>query len=640
MKNRLNPFLGTLAVIAMTQAAAHAETYYWDLNQGTANTAVAATGAWDGTNVFWNKDSTGGAGGTTTATVGNADDLYLFSGTSYTTGTITASGSRAASSITFEDNVALTLAGAITIGGTGAKDGIYVASGDNAANAVTGTLTLNGNNTIQNDGTGALTIGATALEPSIDGTGNLELKNNSSGTISLASTTAGAFNFTGSITNSGTGTGGVNIGGSSTGNALIGSNVTSITQNSTTSALTVFGGNSFTGGVNVLAGTANLHNSNVSGGASGSITLGDTSGTAAASIYIGSGTTNATPISVQAGSSGVKTIAGYYATGGTTQKWSGNITANDSVTFWNNNSTGTPSLVFSGSTISIAAGKTITLKNDFTTVSTLSVSGGITGAGAVTLTSGGATLSGTNNYSGGTTISSGTLKFTKLAAMPSTGAVDVATGATLAVNLGGTNEWTTATGGNGTIDGLLAGLGGQSGGTVTYTGAVTLGFDTANASTTQAYSGVIGNVGTTLGLSKLGTGTLELSNANTYTGGTAVSAGLLKINGNQTSATGAVAVSGGALGGIGIVGGAVTVSGTGGINLADGAVENLELKSTLAITGAAGANNLAFDLGAAAAGSDKIAVTGAVTMTTAGAGASPSTNSAAPPPGRMPIRMT
>ena len=204
--------------------------------------------------------------------------------------------------------------------------------------------------------------------------------------------------------------------------------------------------------------------------------------------------------------------------------------------------------------------------------------------------------------------------------MPSTGAVDVATGATLAVNLGGTNEWTTATGGNGTIGGLLAGLGGQSGGTVTYTGAVTLGFDTANASTTQADTGVIGNVGTTLGLSKLGTGTLELSNANTYTGGTAVSAGLLKINGIYTSATGAVAVSGGALGGIGIVGGAVTVSGTGGINLADGAVETLELKSTLAITGAAGANNLAFDLGAAAAGSDKIAVTGDVTMTTAGAG--------------------
>ena len=254
--------------------------------------------------------------GTVTNTVGNADDLYLFSGTSYTTGTITATGTRAASSITFDDNVALTLAGAITIGGTGAKDGIYVASGDNAANAVTGTLTLNGNNTIQNDGTGALTIGATALEPSIDGTGNLELKNNSSGTISLASTTAGAFNFTGSITNSGTGTGGVNIGGSNTGNALIGSNVTSITQNSLTSALTVFGGNTaFTGGVKVLAGTANLHNSNVSGGASGSITLGDTSGTAAASIYIGSGTTNATPITVQPGSSGVKTIGGYYATG-------------------------------------------------------------------------------------------------------------------------------------------------------------------------------------------------------------------------------------------------------------------------------------------------------------------------------------
>src|SRR5204863_4960806 len=113
------------------------------------------------------------------------------------------------------------------------------------------------------------------------------------------------------------------------------------------------------------------------------------------------------------------------------------------------------------------------------------------------------------------------------------GALTVNTGSTLAVNLGGgASEWTAGTSGNGTVGGLLAGLGGQSGGTVTWSGAVKLGLDTTNASGTQTYSGNIGNVGTSLGLNKLGTGTLALSGTNTYTGQTTVSAGTLNYNGS------------------------------------------------------------------------------------------------------------
>jgi autotransporter-associated beta strand protein len=385
-----------IAAISLNTAA-HADTYYWDLNGSAANTVVAATGAWNGSNVFWNTDSTGGAGGTTTATVGNADDLVLFSGTSYTTGTITASGTRAASSITFEDNVALTLAGAVTIGGTGAKDGIFVATGNNANNIVSGTVTLNGNNTIQKDGTGTLTLSATST---LLGTGNLDIKNNNTGAISFSSTTASAFNFTGSITNSGTGAGGVNIGGLSTGNALITSSVTGITQNSSTSALTIFGTNAFTGGVTVNAGTANIVNSGASGGATGSILLGAESGTEAASIFMGSGTTNATPITVRTGSSGVKTIGSVFAAGGTgtTMTWSGNITANDDVTVLANGNP-TIGLVLSGSSISIAAGKTMTLNNAQGTASKLNISGSLSGTSTskVVLTTGGARLSGNNS---------------------------------------------------------------------------------------------------------------------------------------------------------------------------------------------------------------------------------------------------
>lgn len=185
-------------------------------------------------------------------------------------------------------------------------------------------------------------------------------------------------------------------------------------------------------------------------------------------------------------------------------------------------------------------------------------SGVIGNVGTINLTKTGAgtqILSGANTYVGGTSINEGTLQFAKLVSMPVSGVVAVGTGATLAVNVGGTGEWTTGTSGNGTIGGLLAGLGGQSGGTVNYTGAVTLGLDTSNAAGTQTYSGAFANVGTTLGLTKLGTGTLALAGASTYTGTTTISGGSVILgSGTGTTGTGAVTVqSGGTILGSGVV---------------------------------------------------------------------------------------
>jgi fibronectin-binding autotransporter adhesin len=61
---------------------------------------------------------------------------------------------------------------------------------------------------------------------------------------------------------------------------------------------------------------------------------------------------------------------------------------------------------------------------------------------------------------------------------------------------------------------------------------------------------------------KAGTSTLTLTEANTYTGTTTVSGGALIINGNQSTATGAVGVSnsGTRLMGTGTVGGATTIN--------------------------------------------------------------------------------
>ncbi len=169
------------------------------------------------------------------------------------------------------------------------------------------------------------------------------------------------------------------------------------------------------------------------------------------------------------------------------------------------------------------------------------------------------TLSGANTYSGVTTISSGTLQFAKEVALYNNNTANwtasnivVKSGATLALNVGGSGEFTT-----GDVTTLLTNLGGLGGSIASNNGLTagsTIAFDTTNASggnftVSDNIANSTGAGGGAIGLTKLGSGTLTLSGTNSYTGGTTVSVGTLAL-GNATNTlanTGAVNVNGGTL---------------------------------------------------------------------------------------------
>jgi fibronectin-binding autotransporter adhesin len=104
-------------------------------------------------------------------------------------------------------------------------------------------------------------------------------------------------------------------------------------------------------------------------------------------------------------------------------------------------------------------------------------------------------------------------------------------------------------------------------GAATFSGGVTLESDvklTAAGGGKVGFHGVIQNGSNgAKGILTEGNGIIEISGTNTYTGATNINTGTLLINGDQSSATGAVTVASAAtLGGVGTVGGATTLAGT------------------------------------------------------------------------------
>jgi len=125
-----------------------------------------------------------------------------------------------------------------------------------------------------------------------------------------------------------------------------------------------------------------------------------------------------------------------------------------------------------------------------------------------------------NDYSGGTTVSAGTLQTNVASALPDDRAVSVGTSGTLSL----VNH-------------------DQSIGTLAGDGTVTLGSAVLTVRDGN-FGGHIGGMGGRL--SKTSSGTLILSNANTYTGGTTIQQGTLSATDVQALSQGKVTVADGA----------------------------------------------------------------------------------------------
>jgi len=181
------------------------------------------------------------------------------------------------------------------------------------------------------------------------------------------------------------------------------------------------------------------------------------------------------------------------------------------------------------------------------------------------------TMSGVNSYSGGTTISAGVLSVSTTAALPgwdSGGSYSVASGATLAV-------------GDGVADDDLATMLG----TGNFAGGASLGFDTSAGD--RSYTPDLADTGAgSLGLTKVGANTLTLSGANTYSGTTAIYAGMLLVGSGGSIGGATITVASGAtLGGAGTIGAAVTLQNGG--TLAPGGLGALTVNNNLTLQGTA-----------------------------------------------------
>jgi fibronectin-binding autotransporter adhesin len=381
-----------------------------------------------------------------------------------------------------------TVLGQTSVNAFGANTNV-ITLGDSVANANPVTLKGNGLTYAQpivlaSGTTGAITLSnlsttASTFSGGITGANNLVF--NSPGGAFPLTISGGALSINGSITNTGTGTGATTI------SSVIGSGVTSIVQNSTTSGLVLqgnnlaFGTSPGFGTISINAGTLTANTSlNALGVAP--ITLGSTTVTTnPATLALGLAGTYTNPITVASGSSGTLTLQGTTVDG-------------------------------------VIVGGLITLANNLTLgipASSWSITKGITGTGNVTVT-GGATKT--------LTISTTELNFTGNLTNQNSGAAVTTVSAPVKIT-GNIINNSTSTGAF-TVSGILAGSVGAvtqnsatspmvlSGANTAFTGNITIVNGRLSGGTVNSALGTGGTIflGT---VDTLATGaTLSVANSN------------------------------------------------------------------------------------------------------------------------------
>ena len=466
----------------------------------------AADRWWDGGTGNW---SGGSSGLTKWSTVSNAttpdptgapginDDLFFNITTANASASTVsfANGARSAKSLTFDTS----------------GSSVFRAGGSSSVNQ---TLTLGAGGITVNSGAGAVTIGQT---PSSYGTINVILSvdqtwtNNGSNTLLIERAVTGSGR---SLTTAGTGV--IRINGAST----------------YSGSTTVTGGGTLQ--IGNYAGLDNTSGIMVSGGSTLSL------------VQVGSGTTS-NSIDRTLGLDGFLRTAGGSGTNLLNQTWSGAITLTAASTIWNN---GNSTFKFTGPMDLGANQLTFQTDRDGSRIE-----GDISGAGGSLVKTGirNLVLSGTNTYTGTTTVSNGTLQFASLVSLYNNNPADwtaanLIVAGTLALNVGGPGEFAATD-----VTTLLTNLGGANGtGTTGFAAGSAIGFDTSNAGGSFSIADIIadstGTGGGALGLTKLGSGTLVLTNANTYTGPTTISAGTLRLeNAAAVQNSASISFSGGIL---------------------------------------------------------------------------------------------
>ncbi|MBE2180849.1 MAG: autotransporter-associated beta strand repeat-containing protein [Chthoniobacterales bacterium] len=414
----------------------------------------------------------------------------------------TNSGTTVRSGATLRLSNGITVSGeALSLGGTGVGDGgaLVSASGNNA---YLGLISM----------TNTAYVGA-------DSGAQLTISNVSAGTNQWWVVGAGTTTVAGGATNSGSGTAFVKT---NTGTAIL------------------MASNAWAGNKYIREGTVVLSNNNAMGSA-GTIFIGATTNAATSALQIGSGIINSNAITVEGGGTGTRTLS--YAANSGTGTQLGSITLNTNSMAIN---------VASGGTMLFGGG--ITVNTSVGGVNRLAIDGG----GTLIVTNNGSGISSSDRYQ--VRIGNGTLIIGSGTIISRTGVAGLGHGIDLGVDL------------NGSIVDAASRLYVSNGVTVsnaiyvstTNQQARVIGMQDQGSSASATYSGPIGlaNAGITLeagtnaavtvsgaitnftgavsnSLTKTGAGTVTLTGANNYGGGTLVSGGTLRVgNGGTTGQLG------------------------------------------------------------------------------------------------------